>query len=75
MYVYKNDYESALNEIELMNGNDIFSQLSKLLLAEVKDYIVNDINGAIDMYIYFLENYETSIYYEDIRLRLRKLIG
>jgi len=75
MYVYKNDYESALNEIELMNGNDIFSQLSKLLLAEVRDYVINDINGAVDMYIYFLENYETSIYYEDIRLRLRELIG
>ena len=75
MYVYKNEYESALNEIELMNGNDIFSQLSKLLLAEVRDYVINDINGAVDMYIYFLENYETSIYYEDIRLRLRELIG
>ena len=59
-----------------MNVNhDIFSQLSKLLLAEIKDYIQDDINGAIDVYLDFLENYESSIYYEDIRLRLRELIG
>ena len=75
IYIYRDQYELAFKEIELMNGKDIFYQLSQLLLAEVKDYIDNDINSAIDMYLYFLENYESSIYYEDIRLRLRELIG
>ena len=75
IYTYKNDYKLAIQELLLINGDDIFSQLSKLLLAEIKDYIEDDINGAIDIYLDFLENYESSIYYEDIRLRLRELIG
>jgi len=75
IYIYKNDYKLALDQLSIIDGDDIFSQLSKLLLAEIKDYIQDDINGAIDVYLDFLENYESSIYYEDIRLRLRELIG
>ncbi len=75
IYIYKNDYKLALDQLSIIDGDDIFSQLSKLLLAEIKDYIQDDINGAIDVYLNFLENYESSIYYEDIRLRLRELIG
>ena len=75
IYIYIYDYKLALEQLSIINGDDIFSQLSKLLLAEMKDYIQDDINGAIDVYLNFLENYESSIYYEDIRLRLRELIG
>ena len=75
IYTYNTNYELAIEEMKLIDGDDIFSQLSKLLLAEINDYITDDVNQAIDIYLYFLENYESSIYYEDIRLRLRELIG
>ena len=75
IYTYNANYELAIEEMKLIDGDDIFSQLSKLLLAEINDYITDDVNQAIDIYLYFLENYESSIYYEDIRLRLRELIG
>ena len=37
------------------------------------DFIDNDISNAIDSYLEFLELYPKSIYYDDVRLRLREL--
>ena len=70
-----NNYALAEEAILKISGNDIYSQITKLLSAELDDYINEDINSAIDKYLYFLESYESSIYYEDIRLRLRDIIG
>ena len=51
----------------------IFKEMAHIFLAEILDYIDKDVSGAIDSYLQFLENYPNSIYYDDIRLRLREL--
>ena len=76
-YIYiKLDQYSLAEEIILQqDGDDIYSQMMKLLSAEIDDYINQNTDAAIDKYLYFLDNYNSSIYYEDIRLRLRSIVG
>ena len=40
---------------------------------EILDFIDNDISNAIDSYLAFLELYPQSIYYDDVRIRLREI--
>ena len=47
--------------------------MAHILNAEILDYIDNNIEQAITNYLKFLELYPNSIYYDDIRLRLREL--
>jgi tetratricopeptide (TPR) repeat protein len=65
-----NDTKNQLDEI--MNET-IFQELAFIFQAEILDYIDKDISAAIDSYLDFLEQYPKSIYYDDIRLRLREL--
>ena len=51
----------------------IFKELAHIFHSEILDYIDNDVSGAIDRYLEFLELYPNSIYYDDVRLRLREL--
>jgi len=51
----------------------IFRELAHIFQAEILDYIDGDISAAIDSYLKFLELYPHSIYYDDVRLRLREL--
>ena len=51
----------------------IFMELAHIFQAEILDFIDKDISGAIDSYLAFLELYPQSIYYDDVRLRLREL--
>ena len=55
-------------------GDDIFSQFVVLLWAEIDDYVIDDINSAVDQYLNFLNEYESSIFYEDVRVRLLGII-
>ena len=48
--------------------------LNRIRLKLYND-INKDINSAIDYYLDFLEKYETTIFYEDVRLRLREIAG
>ena len=42
---------------------------------EIFDFILIDERNAADIYIDFLDKYPLSIFYDDIRLRLRELIN
>ena len=75
IYIKLNNYSLAEELISGIYGNDIYSQIIKLLSAEIDDHINKDIDAATEKYLYFLDNYNSSIYYEDIRLRLMDIIG
>ena len=67
------EYYLALENLEIINDGTIFFELSQIMKAEIFDYILKDQSKAIDLYLLFLEKYPTSIYYDDIRVRLREL--
>jgi len=75
IYIKLNSYTLAEEAMMQATGDDIYIQLIKLLSAELDDYMNKDINAAVDKYLDFLDNYVSSIYYEDIRLRLKDIIG
>ena len=75
VYIRLNDYSSAKEILKSTSGHDIYSQICKLLYAEIEDYIITDINSAIDIYLEFLDIFESSIYYEDVRLRLGEIVS
>ena len=76
-YIYVNleDYIHAKESLSLISTNDIFSELSLLLSAELDDYVIKDINSAVDRYMNFMGRYDHSIFYEEIRIRLEEIIG
>ena len=76
-YIYINikDYQAAKTYLSLIEANDIYSELSLLLNAELDDFVLNDINSAVDNYLKFMDNFQYSIFYEEIRLRLERIIG
>ena len=76
-YIYINieDYQAAKAFLSLIETNDIYSELSLLLNAELDDFVLNDINSAVDNYLKFMDNFQYSIFYEEIRLRLERIIG
>ena len=59
--------------LEEIQHETIYKELAHLFLSEIIDYIDKDVSGAIDNYLEFLELYPNSIYYDDVRLRLREL--
>ena len=76
-YIYINieDYQAAKAYLSLIQTNDIYSELSLLLNAELDDFVLNDINSAVDNYLKFMDNFQHSVFYEEIRLRLERIIG
>ena len=76
-YIYINikDYQTAKTYLSSIDSNDIYSELSLLLTAELDDFVLNDINSAVDNYLMFMDNFQYSIFYEEIRLRLERIIG
>ena len=62
--------EEALNLLKDSNKDSAFIESMLLLEAEIYDYILNDKSKAVEIYLYFLENYPNSIYYDSIRIRL-----
>jgi len=76
-YIYINieDYQAAKTYLSLIETNDIYSELSLLLNAELDDFVLNDINSAVDNYLKFMDNFQHSVFYEEIRLRLERIIG
>jgi len=65
--------DDAKNNLNGINNDTIFKELAHVFQAEILDYIDQDISAAIGSYLEFLELYPQSIYYDDVRLRLRKL--
>ena len=76
-YIHINikDYQAAKTYLSSIDSNDIYSELSLLLTAELDDFVLNDINSAVDNYLIFMDNFQYSIFYEEIRLRLERIIG
>ncbi len=65
--------DSTKIQLSKIVNETIFRELAHIFQAEILDYIDKDISAAIDHYLEFLELYPQSIYYDDIRLRLREL--
>ena len=76
-YLYKefDDFQKMMEIIEMTSGETIYSEMSIILYAEMHDYIINDDNEAVTQYLELLEKYPLSIYYEEIRSRLREIVG
>ena len=75
LYLMQKDYISAIELATILNGETIYSELANILQCEIVDFIHNDYILAVDLYLEFLEKFPDSIYYDNIRLRLRKLAG
>ena len=69
----QDETESTKVQLQSILHETIFKELAHIFHAEILDYIDKDISVAIDHYLEFLELYPNSIYYDDVRLRLRKL--
>jgi tetratricopeptide (TPR) repeat protein len=67
------DVELTKLQLRKIENETIFKELAHIFQAEILDFIDKDISNAIDSYLYFLELYPQSIYYDDVRLRLREL--
>ncbi|MFQ6609299.1 MAG: tetratricopeptide repeat protein, partial [Fidelibacterota bacterium] len=63
----------TLEMLDLIPGDSPYASLGLIMKGEVEDYILNDLSTSIDTYLLFLEKYPDSIYYDDIRMRLREL--
>jgi len=67
------DAELTKLQLSKIENETIFKELAHIFQAEILDFIDKDISKAIDSYLDFLELYPQSIYYDDVRLRLREL--
>jgi len=74
LLIYQGKTDDAIVILNSIEGEDIYNQLSKLFLAEIYDYIKNDKDSAVKYYYFMLKNYPQSIYYENIRKRLRTIM-
>ena len=75
LYLMQKEYFIAIQIATLLSGETVYSELAFILQGEIADYIHNDYKLAVDLYLEFLDNYPDSIYYDNIRLRLRQLAG
>ena len=69
----QDEIESTKEKLILIKNDTIYKELAHIFYSEIIDYIDNNISKAIDSYLEFLELYPDSIYYDDVRLRLREL--
>jgi len=63
----------ALEQAEFIPENSAYAPLGMIMKAEIEDYILKDLSSSVDTYLLFLEKYPDSIYYDDIRMRLREI--
>jgi len=71
--VLHGNYNKALDIIENIQDNSTYIEYVTLLKGEIFDYLIQDKSKAVDVYLLFLDLFPDSIYYDLIRLRLRKL--
>lgn len=71
--VMHGDYNKALNIINKINQESIYSEYSILLKGEIFDYLIEDKSQAVDTYLLFLDLFPSSVYYDLIRMRLREI--
>ena len=73
LLIKKNDIDEAIIILDKISKESAEIESAILLKAEIYDYILNDLSNAVDLYLYLLETYPDSIYYDLIRLRLREI--
>ena len=69
---------NIIKSIELLELIDLdypYNEEATIFKAEIYDYVLNNKSKAAEIYLSFLDNYQTSIYYESVRFRLRQLAG
>jgi tetratricopeptide (TPR) repeat protein len=69
----QNELEIVEQKLEEITEDTIYKEMAFIFKAEILDHVKKDLSKAIDAYLSFLNNYPNSIYYDDIRLRLREL--
>ena len=67
------DVEITKMQLDAILNETIWTELAHIFQAEILDFTDKNISGAIDSYLEFLELYPKSIYYDDVRLRIREL--
>ena len=73
LLLINNSLDDALDYLAQIIHETIFAEFSYILNAEIFDFIINDKKNAVDLYLDFLNRYPLSIFYDDIRIRLRDL--
>ena len=73
LFILQNRPQEALTKLESISGDDIYNELSQILIAEIYDYMLNNSQQATIYYMSILENFKRSIHYESVRLRLEKI--
>ena len=71
--LHQGSIAKSLNILDNIDVNTAYIESASLLKAEIYDYIIDDKSKAVDTYLYILDNFPDSIYYESIRIRLREL--
>ena len=74
LLMQQNKPNDAIEILEKINGDGIYTELAIIFLAEIFDFVKNDKNTAIEYYLSILQNYPQSIYYESVRKRVRSLL-
>ena len=74
LLIYQNKVDLAIIKLDSISDQGIYNELSKILIAEIHDYILVDYLYAKEYYFNFLKNYPNSIYNEPIRLRLKEIM-
>ena len=76
-YAYLNflqgDIEQTFSTLGTINLDSVYKEFAIILEAEINDYILNDKSKCVDLYLFLLDNYPDNIYYDLVRMRLRKL--
>ncbi len=73
LLMLQGDFQLAQEQLKNIPGESMYAGLGLIMWAEIEDYIKENLSAAIDGYLEFLEKYPGSIYYDDVRMRLREL--
>ena len=69
------NFIKSIEILELIDLDYPYNEEATIFKAEIYDYVLNNKSKAAEIYLSFLDNYQTSIYYESVRFRLRQLAG
>lgn len=67
------NFIKSIELLELIDLDYPYNEEATIFKAEIYDYVLNNKSKAAEIYLSFLDNYQTSIYYESVRFRLRQL--
>ena len=73
LLIKQNNIDEAITLLDKISEESAEIESAILLKAEIYDYILNNLSIAVDLYLYLLDTYPDSIYYDLIRLRLREI--